>query len=63
MKSKKWVKPELIILVRGDSGESVLGVCKLGPMQVIPQPTDPTGLNYDCADVALCANCNAFTAT
>jgi hypothetical protein len=27
-KSKKWGKPKLLILVRGDSGENVLSACK-----------------------------------
>ena len=29
MAKKKWQKPKLIVLVRGEPGEVVLGVCKI----------------------------------
>ncbi|MFH1783022.1 MAG: hypothetical protein ABH848_05350 [Candidatus Omnitrophota bacterium] len=44
MKQKKWDKPELIVLLRGEPGEDVLigqcktdtdGTDKIGPMDVI----------------------------
>ena len=34
---KKWVKPELIILVRSNPAEAVIGCCKTGTWAIGPQ--------------------------
>jgi hypothetical protein len=63
MKNKKWIKPELVVLVRGDSGESVLVTCKLplssGPLMAFPDCYAPLGL----PPTSGCLSCLNLTAT
>jgi hypothetical protein len=36
LNEKKWKKPELIVLVRGNLEENVLAVCKVAPDNACP---------------------------
>ena len=38
---KRWVKPQLVVLVRGKPEESVLGICKTGTAGEAGPSTDP----------------------
>lgn len=61
MKNKKWVKPELIILVRRDSGESVLAACKTGSLTATsPQPN---AIDTDCVESSPCTRCSGLATT
>ena len=62
MKNKKWVKPELVILVRGDSGESVLAACKTG-FAVATSPGSSATYNSDCQEIPTCTDCSGLAAT
>ena len=57
---KKWKKPELIVLVRGESSEAVLTSCKAGP------GTDGPGHDYEpCKSAPLlgCRICSQYSTT
>ena len=58
MKIKPWKKPELIILSRSNSLESVLTACKNGDI------AGPQYSNSDCYPLnAICYGCDAYSAT
>lgn len=53
----KWLKPELVVLVKVQSNEMVLGDCKI-QSAVGPVGVDPKGKQYD----GLCMNIGATPA-
>ncbi|MCK4859068.1 MAG: PqqD family protein [Candidatus Omnitrophica bacterium] len=57
-KKKKWVKPQLIVLVRGKPEEMVLNACK--STVVYPGPDNNEG-RCKVLDVAVCVDCSDST--
>jgi hypothetical protein len=51
----KWVKPELIILVRGLPEEAVLASCKLAF-----SGSSPGNEDFGCVSDTFCDNCNVI---
>ena len=56
-KRKKWSKPKLIVLVRGEPEERVLGSCKTGERiwggMSIRSAYDTCDTNYQCTDMCI----------
>ncbi len=50
---KKWGKPKLIVLTRGDSGERVLSACKYQT----PFVGTPSESGFLCRTVTVCVAC------
>ena len=57
---KKWVKPELIVLVRNNPAEAVLGSCKFGDSRPGPQQ-DKMSCIFDKWGQGGCSTCLATT--
>jgi len=46
MEKKKWMRPKLIVLVRGHPAESVLATCKRALPYQVPYPPDQCVVGY-----------------
>ena len=58
---KKWATPKLIMLVKGNPEEGVLGGCKISLNAVTGQNVGPQNGWWGCFTPG-CANCNNISA-
>jgi hypothetical protein len=59
MQKKKWQKPSLVVLVRGEAEESVLAACKNRDAR-----TGTGNMEANCCNAGMCqANCSAISAS
>jgi hypothetical protein len=59
----QWRTPALVVLVRSQSGEAVLVVCKLAGQSPLSQVVDQTTCTFDSVVTGHCSACDATFAS